>query len=207
MAAAALLGTASLDLRGPGSKMAAASGSCREGGGFTEPAQSRHCEACSALRQIGDLTECCANCQITDLWCPPLGQRRVDVFHFVILVSEDNHVYDTLGDLHQDLSCGDYRCEIWFTSHSDLTVGEYDIQKLLPILLLSADRNTGCGECQIFDGPNSYNIKIPLSTKGQFCKCENKESYTLEQILQDPALSKSNFTCKNIGTGVYKTLS
>ncbi|CAJ0954756.1 unnamed protein product [Ranitomeya imitator] len=33
----------------PGSKMAAASGSCREGGGFTEPAQSRHCEACSTV--------------------------------------------------------------------------------------------------------------------------------------------------------------
>ncbi|CAJ0951006.1 unnamed protein product [Ranitomeya imitator] len=43
------------------------SGSCREGGGFTEPAQSRHCEACSAASQISDLTECCAHCQITDL--------------------------------------------------------------------------------------------------------------------------------------------
>ncbi|CAJ0950169.1 unnamed protein product, partial [Ranitomeya imitator] len=43
------------------------SGSCREGGGFTEPAQSRHCEACSAAYQISDLTECCANCQITDM--------------------------------------------------------------------------------------------------------------------------------------------
>ncbi|XP_077151884.1 protein THEMIS2 [Ranitomeya variabilis] len=131
-------------------------------------------------------------------------QKLPHHFNGLFQVSEDNHVYDTLGDLHQNLSCGDYRCEIWFTSQSDLTVGEYDIQKLLPILLLSADRNTGCGECQIFDGPNSYNIKIPLSTKGQFCKCENKESYTLEQILQDPGLSKSNFTCKNIGTGVYK---
>ncbi|CAJ0929159.1 unnamed protein product [Ranitomeya imitator] len=43
------------------------SGSCREGGGFTEPAPSRHCEGCSAACQISDLTECCANCQITDL--------------------------------------------------------------------------------------------------------------------------------------------
>ncbi|XP_073419790.1 protein THEMIS2 isoform X2 [Dendrobates tinctorius] len=131
-------------------------------------------------------------------------QKLPQHFNGLFQVSEDNHVYDTLGDLHQKLSCGDSRREIWFTSQSNLTVGEHDIQKLLPIKLLSADRNTGCGECQIFDGPNSYNIKIPLSTQGQFCRCENRELYTLEQILQDPSLSKSNFTCKNIGIGVYK---
>ncbi|XP_073522255.1 protein THEMIS2 [Phyllobates terribilis] len=125
-------------------------------------------------------------------------------FNGLFQVSEDYPVYDTLGDLHQKLSCGDYRRAIWFTSQSNLTVGEYDIRKLLPIQLLSADRNTDCGECQIFDGPNLYNIKIPLSTKGQFYECENKQLYTLEQILQDPGLSKSNFTCKNIGSGVYK---
>ncbi|XP_075707257.1 protein THEMIS2 [Rhinoderma darwinii] len=125
-------------------------------------------------------------------------------FEGVFQVSADIGVHDTVGALHQQLSCDNYSHTYWFTSQSDFTVGEYVIQKLLPIQLLSADKNTGCGECYVFEGPDSYNIKIPLSTRGQFYECENENLYTLEQILQDPGLTKLNFRCKNIGTGVYR---
>ncbi|KAM3936086.1 protein THEMIS2 [Leptodactylus fuscus] len=115
----------------------------------------------------------------------------------------DFRVHNSLAELHEKLSGNSYRHAYWFTSESDFTVEEQVIPRLLPIQLLSADRNSGWSECCIFEGPNSYNIKIPLSTMGQFYECENQELYTLEQILQDPQLSKHNFRCKTIGSGVY----
>ncbi|XP_040280272.1 protein THEMIS2 isoform X2 [Bufo bufo] len=121
----------------------------------------------------------------------------------VFQVSADNSVYDTLGELHQKLSCDEYS-HVWFTSESEFTVGKHIIRKRLPIQLLSVDRNTNCGECYIFEGSDSYNIKIPLSTKGLFLECEDNEVYTVEQIIQDPGLSKRNFKCTQIGTGEYR---
>ncbi|XP_069827675.1 protein THEMIS2 [Dendropsophus ebraccatus] len=132
-------------------------------------------------------------------------KRLKKKFKGVFQVCVDNCIHDTLDELHQKLSCHSSR-SYWFTSASDFTVGEHVIQKLLPIQLLSADRNTACGECRIFEGPHSYNIKIPLSTKGQFYEYVSEELYTTEQILQDPCLSKRNFTVQNsnIGPGIFK---
>ncbi|KAG9466778.1 hypothetical protein GDO78_016141, partial [Eleutherodactylus coqui] len=123
-------------------------------------------------------------------------------FKGVFQVIVDNCVHGTLAELYEKLSC--YSHAYWFTSQSDFIVGEHVIQKMCPIQLLSTDANTGCVECYIYDGPNSYYVKIPLSTKGQFYECENKEFYTVEQILEDPGLRKRNFRCENIGTGVYQ---
>lgn len=127
-------------------------------------------------------------------------QKLQNNFQGAFQVSVDNCVHDTLGELHQKLSFDTY----WFTSESDFTVGEHVIQKQLPIQLLSADRNIDCAQCYIFAGPNSYDIKIPLSTKGQFYAFKNEKLYTLEQILQDPGLSKCNFRCESIGNAVYR---
>ncbi|XP_044141538.1 protein THEMIS2 isoform X1 [Bufo gargarizans] len=131
-------------------------------------------------------------------------QKLQKNFKGVFQVSADNSVYDTLGELHQKLSCDEYSHVYWFTSESEFTVGKHIIRKRLPIQLLSVDRNTNCGECYIFEGPDSYNTKIPLSTKGRFYECEDNEVYTVEQIIQDACLSKRNFKCAQIGTGEYR---
>ncbi|XP_056413263.1 protein THEMIS2 isoform X2 [Hyla sarda] len=119
-------------------------------------------------------------------------------------VSVDNCIHDTLDKLLQKIPCDYSSHTYWFTSASDFTVGEHVIQKLQPIQLLFTDRNTDCGECRIFEGSHSYNIKIPLSTRGQFYECEKEKLYTLEQILQEPSLSKCKFRCQEFGPGIFR---
>lgn len=113
-------------------------------------------------------------------------------------------VYSTLEMLHEELSSGDHMIPYWFTSMSDFTVGNQVIWQQLPIHFVSLDRRTGCAECHVYEDSNAYSITIPLSTQGQFYEYENTESYTLEQVLQSPALLKRTFTCKSLGPGAYK---
>ncbi|KAM5180700.1 protein THEMIS2 [Mantella aurantiaca] len=115
-----------------------------------------------------------------------------------------NCVYKTLEMLHAELSSGDHMVPYWFTSVSDFTVGNHVVRQQLPIHFVSFDRHTCCAECHVYEDPDSYSITIPLSTQGQFYEYKNTESYTLEQVLQSPALLKRSFKCRTIGSEVYR---
>ncbi|XP_068122227.1 protein THEMIS2 [Hyperolius riggenbachi] len=127
-----------------------------------------------------------------------------DNFQGVFEVCGNNCAHATLGELHEELSCGDHMLPYWFTSASDFIVGDHVVQQQLPVYLSSVDKETHCAECQVYYDPHSYNITIPLSTQGQFYECKNTDSYTLEQVLLSPVLLKRTYKCSAMGSETYK---
>ncbi|KAM8977402.1 protein THEMIS2 [Pelodytes ibericus] len=126
-------------------------------------------------------------------------------FQGVFQVSVDRCIYNTFGKLHRDLSCGDYVPPFWFSSLCDINVGGKLIRNQVPIQYLSAhnSREDSYANCMVYDAPQPFSVSIPFSTEGQYCECESKESYTLQEVLQSPSLLKRNLKCSSIGNGSY----
>ncbi|XP_072276583.1 protein THEMIS2 isoform X2 [Pyxicephalus adspersus] len=125
-------------------------------------------------------------------------------FQGVFDVFAHSCVYNTLEMLHGELSSGDHMHPYWFTSKSDFTVGNQIIRQQIPIHFVSFDRSTCCSECHVYEDSSTYSITIPITTQGLFYEYENTDSYTLEQVLQSPALLKRTFKCRTLGPGAYR---
>ncbi|OCT94379.1 protein THEMIS2 [Xenopus laevis] len=133
--------------------------------------------------------------------CFELPSNFKDIFQIVI----DSGKYNSLGELKQELY-GDLTHPFWFASATDIILEDRVINKQGQIKYVSPDNfnPTSFAICQVWEDPSEACIKIPIRTVGQFYECDNKELYTLEQILQSPALLKRSYSCSSIANGPYK---
>uniref|UniRef100_A0A8C5LU65 Thymocyte selection associated family member 2 n=1 Tax=Leptobrachium leishanense TaxID=445787 RepID=A0A8C5LU65_9ANUR len=126
-------------------------------------------------------------------------------FKGIFQVSADKSVYNTFGELHRELTYSGYTHPFWFSSMDEIDVGDQVIRKQVPIQYISTCvyRENRYANCQVYEEYDSFSVKIPFMTQGQFCETQNKESFTLEEILQSPVLMSHNLMCSDIGKGSY----
>ncbi|KAE8624091.1 hypothetical protein XENTR_v10005825 [Xenopus tropicalis] len=133
--------------------------------------------------------------------CFELPSNFEDVFKIVA----DRGIYNSFADLKEKLY-GDLTHPFWFASATDIFLEDRVINQQHLIKYVSPDNfnPTSFAICQVWDDPSKVCVKIPVTTVGQFYECDQVESYTLEQILQSPALLKRSYSCSSIGNGPYK---
>ncbi|OCT92070.1 protein THEMIS2 [Xenopus laevis] len=133
--------------------------------------------------------------------CFELPSNFKDIFQIVV----HSGTYNNLKDLKQELY-GDLTHPFWFASAADIILEDRVIHQHRPIKYVSPDNfnPTSFAICQVWEVHSEACIKIPTRTVGQFYECDNTESYTLEQILQSPALLKRSYSCGSLGNGPYK---
>ncbi|XP_075459894.1 protein THEMIS2 isoform X2 [Ascaphus truei] len=117
----------------------------------------------------------------------------------------DDRVYDTIEKLKSVLSSGDSTESFWFASHSDFVVGDHMISKRQPIkcVSISASSQASYAKCCTKEGSKCISLKIPISTEGEFYECDSNKLYSLEEVLQSPALLRHSLKCSSIGNGSY----
>ncbi|KAG8451182.1 hypothetical protein GDO86_003439, partial [Hymenochirus boettgeri] len=134
--------------------------------------------------------------------CYELPGNFQGLFYIVV----DIDTYNTLGDLKRQLYGENLIYPFCFASRTDIILKDRVINRQHPIECVSSGnfQPTSFAVCHVWEDPKGACIKIPFSTMGQFYECATEGSYTLQQILQSPALLKRSYTCNSIGDGLYR---
>ncbi|XP_061573229.1 protein THEMIS2 [Cololabis saira] len=86
-----------------------------------------------------------------------------------------------------------------FTSYSKMTFGGLSLGASTALTVVSIERRQGQGQedqvcCRVRGQQDaSAEVRVPLSSRGQFYECESEECFTLKEILSSPCLRSRRF--------------